>query len=93
MTQRIFEAVLSGCLPIVPDRIRHADLFSPHPLHVSNGADVISLLGRLTTITGTPAHERLIAECVRKLELFRLSVQMKAFDRILAAAADVKVAA
>jgi hypothetical protein len=93
MTQRIFEAVLSGCLPITPDRIRHPDLFSPHRLHVSNGTDVISLLAHLTAITGTPAHERLIAECVRKLELFRLSAQMKAFDRILAAAAGARAMA
>jgi hypothetical protein len=93
MTQRIFEAVLAGCLPITPDRIRQADLFSPRRLHVSNGDDVTGLLGHLTTIAGTPAHERLIAECVRKLELFRLSTQMRAFDRILAAVAGAKAAA
>lgn len=93
MTQRIFEAVLSGCLPLTPDRIRHADLFSPHRLHVSNGADVISLLGHLTTITGTPAHERLIAACIQKLELFRLSTQMRVFDQIVVAAAGAKAAA
>jgi hypothetical protein len=93
MTQRIFEAVLSGCLPLTPDRIRHADLFSPHRLHVSSGADVISLLGYLTTITGTPAHEQLIAACIQKLDLFRLSKQMAAFDRILVAAAGARAAA
>lgn len=93
MTQRIFEAVLAGCLPITPDRIRHANLLSPYLLHVSNGDDVTGLLGHLTTIAGTRAHERLIASCVQKLELFRLSAQMKAFDRILAAAAGAKAAA
>jgi hypothetical protein len=91
MTQRIFEAVLAGCLPITPVTIRGAHRFTPHRLHVTDGRDVVNLLHELCAIVGTPAHRLLLAECLRRLDLFRLSAQTKAFEAILTeAVADRK---
>jgi hypothetical protein len=83
MTQRIFEAVLAGCLPITPAEIHAADRFTPRRLHVRDGKDVITLLDELREMAGTQRHERLIADCLRHLDLFRLSRQMTAFDAVL----------
>ncbi len=83
MTQRIFEAVLAGCLPITPADIRGAHRFTPASLHVRDGEETIRLLGQLRAMAGGPAHEQLIADCLGHLDLFRLSRQMAAFDAIL----------
>ncbi|WP_424533809.1 hypothetical protein ACOZ38_26150 [Sphaerisporangium viridialbum] len=83
MTQRIFEAVLAGCLPLAPADIRHVERFVPPLLIVRNGADVIGKLAHLRAITGSHEHVQLIAECLRYLELFRLSTQIEALHAVL----------
>jgi hypothetical protein len=83
MTQRIYEAALAGCLPLTPADIHAARRFTPRRLHVRDGRDVLALVGRLRRIAGGPAHRRLIADCLRKLDLFRLSKQMDALDAVL----------
>ena len=40
-------------------------------------------VGKLRRIAGSPAHARLIADCLCKLDLFRLSKQMDALDAVL----------
>jgi hypothetical protein len=70
-------------LPITPAEIHAADRFTPRRLHVRDGKDVITLLDELREMAGTQRHERLIADCLRHLDLFRLSRQMTAFDAVL----------
>ncbi|GAA2411180.1 hypothetical protein GCM10010404_81380 [Nonomuraea africana] len=84
MTQRIFEAVLAGCLPLAPATIAHATEFVPESLIVSSGADVIAKAHALFSLAGGPVHRELIGECLAKLELFRLSRQLRTLDRLLA---------
>ncbi|MGW5689604.1 hypothetical protein ACWEWX_01165 [Streptomyces asiaticus] len=83
MTQRIFEAVLSGCLPLCPADIRHAERFVPGPLLVRNGTDVVRTLRWLRAEAGGPTHARLLADCVSRLEPFRLSRQTAVLNGLL----------
>lgn len=83
MTQRIFEAVLAGCLPITPADIHAAYRFTPPRLHVRDGEETVALVNELRKLAGGPEHEQVLADCLRRLELFRLSRQMTAFDAIL----------
>ncbi|MGW3729154.1 hypothetical protein [Streptomyces sp. NPDC000851] len=87
MTQRISEAVLSGCLPLCPAEIRHAERFVPDALLVRNGSDVVRTLRRLHTEAGTETHVRLLADCVSRLEPFRLSRQIQVLNGLLDALA------
>ncbi|KND38280.1 glycosyltransferase family protein [Streptomyces acidiscabies] len=83
MTQRIFEAVLAGCLPLAPADIRFADRFVPKELVVRSGSDVIERLSHLREIAGTQQHADLIAECVDRLRLFGLSKQVDTLESVL----------
>jgi hypothetical protein len=73
MTQRIFEAVLAGCLPLAPASIRRVASFVPPSLIVRDGDDVTRRIGTLRAIAGSPEHADLLAACLQRLELFRLS--------------------
>ncbi|MEV0934308.1 hypothetical protein ACIBMX_10970 [Streptomyces phaeochromogenes] len=83
MTQRIFEAVLAGCLPLAPADIRHVDQFVPAELIVSSGQEVIERLAFLRQIAGNQQHADLIAACLDRLDLFRLSKQVDALETVL----------
>lgn len=83
MTQRIFEAVLAGCLPITPADIHSAGRFTPPHLHVRDGEETATLIDELRKLAGGPDHEQLLADCLHRLELFRLSRQMTTFDALL----------
>ncbi|MFF4453757.1 hypothetical protein [Streptomyces goshikiensis] len=83
MTQRIFEAVLAGCLPLAPADIRFADRFVPEELVVRSGRDVIERLSYLREIAGTQQHADLIAACVDRLRLFGLSKQVDTLESVL----------
>jgi len=83
MTQRIFEAVLAGCLPLAPAGIAGAHLFVPRPLIVRSGVDVREKLAWLRQLEGTDEHAELISACLDRLELFRLSTQAATLDRLL----------
>lgn len=86
MTQRLFEAVLAGCLPLTPTTIRSADQLTPRWLHVTTGAEVHRKLVQLWQLAGTGRHEQMIASCLRLLEPFRLSRQLRIIDHILSGA-------
>ncbi|MFD6598228.1 hypothetical protein ACFWFH_32780 [Streptomyces coelicoflavus] len=87
MTQRIFEAVLAGCLPLAPADIRFADRFVPRELVVRSGRDVLERLSYLREIAGTQQHADLIAACVDRLHLFGLSRQVDTVESALHALA------
>ena len=71
--QRLFEAVLAGCLPLLPYPIPAAAAVTPGRLHVVDGRDVIERVRWAQQIAGTAAHVSLIADCLARLEPFRLS--------------------
>ncbi|MFC5203769.1 glycosyltransferase family protein [Streptomyces kaempferi] len=83
MTQRIFEAVLAGCLPLVPADVLFADRFVPEELIVRSGRDVIERLSYLREIAGTQQHADLIAACVDRLGLFGLNKQVDTLESAL----------
>jgi hypothetical protein len=92
MTQRLFEAVLAGCLPITPSTLPFASAFTPAALHAATGDQVADRISELLDIAGTARHAALIAECIRMLSIFRLSRQLAAIDRILRRLADASPA-
>lgn len=83
VTQRIFEAVLAGCAPLLPGTVRGAAGLVPASLRVSNAADVRDRVGWLAEIAGTTEHAALLGECLRRLDPFRLSTQLDVLDRLL----------
>jgi hypothetical protein len=83
MTQRLFEAVLAGCLPLTPSTIRDAARFTPPELHVTDGVDVAQTITKLLSVIGTDAHTELLTACLQRLDLFRLSEQLDVIDGVL----------
>ncbi len=83
VTQRIFEAVLAGCLPIMPAEVRSAGRFVPTELIATDGGEVTTLAKHLRGLTGTAEHTEMIDACLRKLDLFRLSRQLDVIDNAL----------
>jgi hypothetical protein len=83
-TQRIFEAVLTGCLPLTPACLRGAGRVVPRDLIVTSGAHASSVLTDLLALAGGPRHADLIARCLKHLDIFRLSRQLDTLNQILA---------
>jgi hypothetical protein len=88
MTQRLFEAVLAGCLPITPATLPFASAFTPPALHAATGEQAADVMAGLLSIAGTARHAALIAECIRMLGTFRLSRQLATINRILGRLTD-----
>ncbi|PSK64844.1 hypothetical protein B0E53_03218 [Micromonospora sp. MH33] len=84
VTQRLFEAVLAGCLPITPTAIRDAARFTPAELHVTDGHQVAQRIAELVSLAGTDHHAELIGLCLERLDLFRLSRQLDTIEQVLA---------
>jgi hypothetical protein len=83
VTQRIFEAVLAGCVPLAPASLHRADEFVPDLLIVRDAADVVDRLAWLRSIAGSDQHAALIADCLLHLDIFRLSAQVAHLDAVL----------
>ncbi len=84
MTQRIIEAVTAGCLPLTPAPIHAAEVFAPAQLHITDGAHASRLITGLCAMVGTDRHIELLADCLHRLEIFRLSRQLDILDTLLA---------
>lgn len=82
MTQRLFEAVLVGCLPVTPATLPFASAFTPPALHAATGKEVADRITELQNIAGTPRHAELIADCLDRLGIFRLSRQVTTVNRV-----------
>jgi hypothetical protein len=82
-TQRIFEAVLAGCLPLGPSTIRGVDRVVPEPLLVASGDEVADRVTAVAALAGTEDHAALITQCLRHLQPFRLSEQLRTLAAIL----------
>ncbi|HEY6794265.1 MAG TPA: hypothetical protein VI248_06245 [Kineosporiaceae bacterium] len=92
MTQRLFEAVFGGCLPLTlltMTTARDADRFAPPELHVRDGAHAAGVIARLGRVAGSSEHVDLLAACLQRLEIFRLSRQVTVFDALLSASRRV----
>jgi hypothetical protein len=76
VTSRWFEALLAGCLPLIPADIHGVDSYAPRALQVTTGRDVIDKLAWLQVIAGSTEHADLIAACLSYLEPFRCSTQV-----------------
>jgi hypothetical protein len=86
-TQRIFEAVLAGCLPIAPCYLRAAHRVVPRELIAEDAAHARRILARLTEIAASPEHADLISRSIQHLAPFRLSRQTTVLSRLLDQAA------
>lgn len=83
MTQRLFEAVLAGCLPLTPVTIRSADRLIPPELHIIDGDDAREKIGMLMTMA--PARRAEVLDvCLQCLDLFRLSRQLDTIEHAVA---------
>ncbi|GAA3221095.1 glycosyltransferase family protein [Actinocorallia longicatena] len=87
MTQRLFEAVLAGCLPLCPAEFRSADRLLPDNLIVSSGSEATDLIGDLA-VAGPAQRAELLAACLERLDLMRASRQVKTLEELLTAGAD-----
>lgn len=83
ITQRLAEAVLAGCLPLVPPGIVGSHAVLPSALHVRHGREVAQAADRLRGLAGSASHAALLAGCLAGLEAFRLSRQLDTLDTIL----------
>jgi hypothetical protein len=81
-TQRTFESVLAGCLPLGPAVLRGVETIVPPGLIVRDGAEVTDRITMLTQIAGTSDHAALIARCIAGLDPFRVSRQLRALTAV-----------
>jgi hypothetical protein len=84
MTQRLFEAVLAGCLPLCPAEFRSATRLIPYHLIVSSGAEAADVIGGLAA-AGPARRADLLASCLERLDLMRASRQIKILDELITA--------
>ncbi|RJL22029.1 hypothetical protein D5H75_36110 [Bailinhaonella thermotolerans] len=82
-TQRIFEAVLAGCLPLTPAPAPGVDQVVPRGLQVNDGHEVIEKVMALTRACGSDTHSELIADCLQRLDVFRISRQLDTLTALL----------
>jgi hypothetical protein len=82
MTSRWWEALLAGCLPLLPSDVYGAGRYVPDDLQVSDGRDVADRVAWLASIAGSSHHADLIADCVARVEPFRSSTQVRSTLRI-----------
>ncbi|WP_030177308.1 hypothetical protein [Spirillospora albida] len=82
MTQRLFEAVLAGCLPLCPTEFRSAHRLIPEQLISSSGAEAATVIGDLAAAPHADRAE-LLAGCLDKLNLMRVSHQVTTINEVL----------
>lgn len=83
ITQRIFEAVLAGCIPLMPADVVDGERFVPAGLVVADAADVVARVEMLQRIHGTEAHGDLLWRCRRRLDQMRLSRQVAVLQQVI----------
>ncbi|MCF2434354.1 hypothetical protein LV779_02995 [Streptomyces thinghirensis] len=83
MTQRIFEAVLAGCLPLRPGGHPLRRPVRPEGTGRALRDDVLERLSYLSEIAGTEQHAALSAACVDRLRLFGLCKQVNTLESVL----------
>jgi hypothetical protein len=86
-TQRLFESVLAGCLPLAPHTLRGAEAVVPRELIVTSASDIVDTGTALAALAGSQAHADLIARCIDRLDPFRASRQIRTLNAVLAGTA------
>ncbi|MBT2478369.1 hypothetical protein [Streptomyces sp. ISL-94] len=81
-TQRVFEAVLSGCAPVIPAHYRGAATVVPGELHACGGAHVADITHGVAGMA-VGGKTRLLDRCLRRLDVFRLSRQINTINAVL----------
>ncbi len=82
-TQRIFEAVLAGCVPLAPASLRSARRVLPPELIIEDADQALTVINALAATAGGPEHAALIGRCLQRLAPFRLSRQLATLSRLL----------
>ncbi|MFC5188096.1 CgeB family protein, partial [Actinomadura harenae] len=82
-TQRLFEAVLAGCLPIAPAYLASVLRVVPPELVVADADEALDVLIVVASKAGTLEHAELIGRSLEHLEVFRLSRQLPALHQVL----------
>jgi hypothetical protein len=82
MTQRIFEAALAGCLPLLPAGVRGGERLVPAQLHVASSTDVVRLCRRMRDRSERTFLDTSVRDCLSRLDLFRMSRQMVTVEKI-----------
>ncbi len=62
--------------------IRSAGHFTPRTLHTRSSVDVASAVHQIMEIAGTAQHADLLRSCLAKLDLFRVTRQLRTLDRV-----------
>jgi hypothetical protein len=83
MTQRLFEAVLAGCVPLAPAELRGASSYVPEGLHVKDGQHAIESISTLGSMSLSERTD-VLASCLDKLEIMRASRQVDTLLHVLA---------
>lgn len=84
ITQRLFEAALAGCVPIMPGHVVDGDQFVPRELVADTGSQVSDIVRAVARMAGSGQHVELIASCLHRLEPMRASRQARVVSRVLA---------
>ncbi|MEO5877936.1 MAG: hypothetical protein ABIS86_04525 [Streptosporangiaceae bacterium] len=84
MTQRLFESVLAGCVPLCPIEFRSAHRLIPDQLIVSGGTEAAAVIGDVAA-AAPAARAELLAGCLDKLNLMRASHQVRTINEVLTA--------
>lgn len=82
ITQRLFEAVLAGCLPLGPSDTHRIGDVLPSELLVDDGDYAADRIADLRAVAGTRQHADLLAACLDRLDRFRLSRQLDVINDI-----------
>lgn len=82
MTQRLFEAALAGCFPLLTAETQSGSVFVPDELHVRSAADVVTHCRALRKMSAE-ARSDLASRCLARLDLFRVSRQLASLDDLL----------
>jgi hypothetical protein len=92
VTQRVFEAVLAGCVPLAPDSIWRVGDIAPAAVQINDAADTLAKLTWLRQVRGGAEHTDLLTQWLRLLDPFRLSAQVAALEQILRSLAGATTA-
>ncbi|MEV6370159.1 hypothetical protein AB0L86_25060 [Micromonospora musae] len=83
ITQRLFEALLAGCLPLMPADVVDGHHFVPQDLIVANGRDVVDRVEYLQRIAGTLEHAGHLWRALQHLQPMRLSRQAAVLQEVM----------
>lgn len=83
ITQRLFEALLAGCLPLMPADVVDGENFVPRDLIVADSHDVVQRVEHLQRIAGTLEHAGQLWRALQYLHPMRLSRQAAVLQQVM----------